>query len=93
MWDKFGTYAKNSGFNPLEATSHDIVTWIIQRSQENAAPAKVQFELQAIKTWRLQAGKPMGNIPFEAFVAQGFMQILDLKENYMIFSLTNFKPC
>ena len=50
VWDKFVTYAQNRGFNPLEATSDDVVTWIIQRSQDTAAPAQVQFELQAIKT-------------------------------------------
>ena len=59
VWDKFITYAKIRGFNPLEATSDDVVTWIIQRSQETAAPAQVQFELQAIKTWRIKAGKPL----------------------------------
>ena len=58
VWDKFVTYAQNRGFNPLEATSDDVKTWIIQRSQDRAAPTQVQFELQAIKTWRLHAGKP-----------------------------------
>ena len=50
VWDKFVTYAQNRGFNPLEAISDDVVTWTIQRSQDTAAPAQVQFELQAIKT-------------------------------------------
>ena len=44
---------KKHGFNPMEATSDNIFPWITQRSQETAAPAQVQFELQAIKTWRL----------------------------------------
>ena len=26
VWDKFVTYEKNRGFNPMEATSDDIVT-------------------------------------------------------------------
>ena len=81
MWDKFVTYAKNRGFNLLEATSDDIVTWIIQRSQETAAPAQVQFELQVIKTWRLQAGKPLGHIPFETSVAKGLFNFLDPSQN------------
>ena len=32
VWDKFVTYAQNRDFNPLEATSDDVVTWIIQSS-------------------------------------------------------------
>ena len=64
------TYAKKQGFTPMEATCDDIVPWITQRSQETAALAQVQFELQAIKTWRLQAGKPISHIPFETSVAK-----------------------
>ena len=43
VWDKFITNAQNRGFNPLEATSDDVVSWIVQRSQDTAAPAQVQF--------------------------------------------------
>ena len=64
MWDTFVSYAKKRGFDPMEATSEDIVSWITQRSQETAAPAQVQFEQQVIKTWRLQAGTPIGHILF-----------------------------
>ena len=39
VWDRFVTYAKNRGLDPLKATSNDIVTWITQRSQETAAPS------------------------------------------------------
>ena len=55
VWDKFEDYAKHRGFNPLEATPEDVQIWIIQQSQDTAAPAKVPFELQAIKKWRLNA--------------------------------------
>ena len=68
----------------MEATSDDVVTWIIQRSQDTAAPAQVQFELQAIKTWRLQAGKPVGHIPFETFVAKGLINLLNSSENVIL---------
>ena len=64
VWDKFITYSQNRGFNPLEATVDDVITWLIHWSQETSAPAQVQFELQAIKAWRLHAGKPLGYIPF-----------------------------
>ena len=77
VWDKFVTYAQNRGFNPLEATSDDVVTWIIQRSQDTVAPAQVQFELQAIKTWRLHAGKPLGYIPFETLVSKGLLNFVN----------------
>ena len=36
---KFVTYVQHRGFNPLEATSDDIVAWVIQRYQDTAAPA------------------------------------------------------
>ena len=88
VWDKFVTYVQNRGFNPLEATSDDVVTWIIQRSQDTVAPAQVQFELQAIKTWRLQAGKPLGYIPFETSVAKGLFNFLDPSQN----GILGFEP-
>ena len=72
----------------MEATSDDIVTWIIQRSQETAAPAQVQFELQAIKTQRLQVGKNIGHIPFETSVAKGLINLLDPSEN----GILGFEP-
>ena len=61
----------------MEATSDDVVTWIIQRSQDTAAPAQVQFELQAIKTWRLHASKPLGYIPFETSVSKGLLNYVN----------------
>ena len=88
VWDKFITWAKNRGLDPLEATSNDIVTWITQRSQETAAPAQVQFELQAIKTWRLQAGKQLSHIPFETSVAKGLINLLEPLEN----GILGFEP-
>ena len=39
VWDKFVTYAKKQGFDPMEATSHDIFPWITQRSNETGAQA------------------------------------------------------
>ena len=77
QWDKFVNFAQHRGFNPLEATPDDVQTWIVQRSQDTAAPAQVQFELQAIKTWRLNAGKPLGYIPFETSVAKGLLNYVD----------------
>ena len=88
VWDKFVTYVQNRGFNPLEATSDDVVTWVIQRSQVTVAPAQVQFELQAIKAWRLQAGKPLGYIPFETSVAKGLFNFLNPSQN----GILGFKP-
>ena len=32
VWDKFITYVQNRGFNPLEATVDDVITWLIHRS-------------------------------------------------------------
>ena len=61
----------------MEALSDDIVPWLIQRSEETASPAKVQSDLLAIKHWRLQAGKPLGDIPFETAVLKGLLHILD----------------
>ena len=72
----------------MEATSDDVVTWISQRSQEAAAPAQVQFELQAIKTWRLQVGKPIGHIPFETSVAKGLINLLEPSES----GILGFEP-
>ena len=88
VWDKFITYAQNRGFNPLEATSDDVVTWVIQRSQETTAPAQVQFELQAIKTWRLHAGKPLGYIPFETLVSKGLLNFMNPSHS----SIKGFEP-
>ena len=77
VWDKFVNYTQHRGFNPLEATPDDVQTWIIQRSQDTAAPVQVQFELQAIKMWRLNAGKPLGYIPFETSVGKGLLNYVD----------------
>ena len=57
----------------MEARTDDVVTWVIQRSQDTAAPTQVQFELQAIKTWRKHAGKPLGYIPFKTLVTKGVL--------------------
>ena len=61
----------------MEASSDDIVPWLIKRSEETASPAKVQSDLLAINRWRLQAGKPLGDIPFETAVLKGLLHILD----------------
>ena len=53
------------------------MTWIIQRSQDTAAPPQVKFKLQAIKTWRLHAGKPLGYIPFETSVSKGLLNFVN----------------
>ena len=88
VWDKFVTWCKNRGLHPLEATSNNFVTWIIQRSQETGAPALVQFELQAIQSWRLQSSIPLGHIPFETSVAKGLIYLLDPSEN----GILGFEP-
>ena len=88
VWDKFVTWCKNRGLHPLEATSNNVVTWITQRSQETGAPALVQFELQAIQSWRLQSGIPLGHIPFETLVAKGLINLLDPSEN----GILGFEP-
>ena len=68
----------------MEATPEDIVTWVTQRAQERGNPFQVQFELQAISAWRLQAGKPLGHIPFEISVAKGLLNLLDPSENRIL---------
>ena len=72
----------------MEATSEDIVSWITQRSQETAAPAQVQFEQQVIKTWRLQAGTPIGHILFQTSVAKGLIKLLEPSES----GILGFEP-
>ena len=74
---------QNRGFNPLEATSNDVVTWVIQRAQDTGAPAQDIFEPQAIKTWRLQAGKP-----FKTSVTKGLINFLDPSHN----GIKGFEP-
>ena len=49
VWDKFITYAQNRGFNPLEATSNDVVTWVIHRAQDTGAPAQVHLSYKQLK--------------------------------------------
>ena len=71
VWDNFIKYSKSKGFSPFEATPEDVVAWVIERSQETGNPSMVKFELQAISAWRLQTGKPLGNIPFELAAAKG----------------------
>ena len=72
----------------MEATVDDVITWVIQRSQETTAPAQVQFELQAIRNWRLHAGKPLGYIPFETTVTQGLLNFM----NPSLSSIKDFEP-
>ena len=81
VWDKFIKYARNKGFSPFEATPEDVVTWVIERSQETGTPSTVEFELQAISAWRLQTGKPLGNIPFELSAAKGLLNLVDPSES------------
>ena len=77
VWDKFVTYAKNQSFDPMEASSDDIVPWLVKRSEKTASSAQVQLDLQALRCWQLQAGKPIGNITFETAVAKGLLHILE----------------
>ena len=77
VWDKFVTYAKNQSFDPMEASSNDIVPWLVKRSEKTASSAQVQLDLQALRCWRLHAGKPIGNITFETAVAKGLLHILE----------------
>ena len=48
----------------------------------------MQFELQAISAWRLQAVKPLSHIPFEIPVAKGLLNLLDPSEN----GILGFQP-
>ena len=48
----------------------------------------MQFELQAISAWRLQADKPLSHIPFEIPVAKGLLNLLDPSEN----GILGFQP-
>ena len=41
------------------------------------SPAQVQLDLKSLRCWWLQAGKPIGNIPFETAVAKGLLHILE----------------
>ena len=77
MWDKFVHYAKSKGFNPLEATEQDVLTWLEHRAQITTAPATVQFELACLLKWRHQAGKPLGPISSESAIAKGLLNFLD----------------
>ena len=81
VWDKFIKYARNKGFSPFEATPEDVVTWVIERSQQTGTPSTVEFELWAISAWRLQIGKPLGNIPFELSAAKGLLNLVDPSES------------
>ena len=76
-WDNFVTFAKNQGFDPMKASSDDIVPWLTKRSEETTSPAKVQSDLLAIKHWRFQAGKPLADIPLESAVSKGMLHIWD----------------
>ena len=71
-WHKFVTYAQKMGFDPLEASSEEVVSWLIQRTEETASPVQVQTDLPAPHCWRCPAGKSLGEIPFETSVAKGF---------------------
>ena len=44
---------------------------------ETAALAQVQFELQAIKTWRLHTGKPLDYIHVETLVSKGLLNFVN----------------
>ena len=59
----------------MEALSDDIVPWLVKRSEKTASLAQVQLDLQALICWRLQAGKPIGNFPFETAIAKGLLHI------------------
>ena len=52
------------------------------------SPSTVEFELQAISAWRLQTGKPLGNIPFELSVANGLLNLIDPSES----GILGFQP-
>ena len=58
-----------------------LLPGLLKKTQETGTPAQVQFELQAISAWRLQAGKPLSHIPFKIAVAKGVLNLLDPLEN------------
>ena len=43
VWDKFVDYTKSKGFNSLEATEQDVLTWLEHCARITMAPVTVQF--------------------------------------------------
>ena len=77
------------GFDPLEASSEEVVPWLIQRTEETASPVQVQTDLLTLQCWRYHACKPLGEIPFETSVAKGLLKILGPKDSTILGLLPN----
>ena len=77
VWDQFMSYARKRNFDPLEASVQEVQDWFIHRAQTTGAGPKVEHELQCLRRWRHNAGKPLGPLLSEAAIAQGLLGYLD----------------
>ena len=64
----------------MDASSDEVVPWLIQRTEETASPVQVQTDLLALQCWQHHAGKPLGEIPFDTSVAKELLKILESKD-------------
>ena len=71
VWDQFMKYARKRNFDPLEASTQQVQDWLTHRAQTTGAGPEVEHELQCLRRWRYNAGKPLGPLPSEEAIAQG----------------------
>ena len=62
--------------DPWEASEMDICLFIVHRSEETASPNMVEGDLKAVMSFRRNAGKPLGNIPFASLVVKGLLKTM-----------------
>ena len=77
VWDQFMSYARKRNFDPLEASTQQVQDWLTHRAQTTGAGPEVEHELQCLRRWRHNAGKPLGPLLSEAAIAQGLLGYLD----------------
>ena len=77
VWDQFMKYARKRDFDPLEASTQQVQEWLTHRAQTTGAGPVVEHELQCLRRWRYNAGKPLGPLLSEGAIAQGLLGYLD----------------
>ena len=76
-WVRFSTFCKGKGIDPMLATESDVAIFLVQRSEETDSPNMVEGDLKAVKCFRKQAGKPLGEIPLIPNVMAGLLKNME----------------
>ena len=79
-WTKFVNFCSKHGVDPWTAIDMDFCLFVIARSEETASPNVVEADLKAVMSFRKNANKSIGNIPFAGLVVKGLLKTMESEE-------------